>query len=399
MEELVAALILTLIGLTCSAPSPEITRTFQVEDADARMTVPQLIEKYNYTIEVHHTTTEDGYELELHRIPGKAGSPVVFLMHGLLCSSADWVIIGPNNGLAYLLADQGFDVWLGNARGNRYSRQHTSLTPNMFAFWQFSWHEIGYYDLPAMIDYTLNHTNQSNLHYIGHSQGTTVFFVMTSTRPEYNAKIQLMQAFAPVAFTENVRSPLLQVMSRFQNSLVALFETFGIGEFLPNNAILHEIARLLCSKDVDRNLCLNVIFQVAGANPDQVELQIIPILIGHTPAGAATRQVTHYAQGMRSRQFQRYDHGKIKNLAVYGTARPPVYNVSEISAPIVLYYGANDFLAEPADVLRLGGMIRNLHAYRQVELNTFNHLDFLIAKDVKGLVYDDVIKRLQSWED
>lgn len=121
--------------------------------------------------------------------------------------------------------------------------------------------------------------------------------------------------------------------------------------------------------------------------------------MGHTPAGAATRQVAHYAQGMRSRQFQRYDHGKIKNMAVYGTAQPPVYNVSEISAPIVLYYGVNDFLAEPADVLRLSGMIRNLQAYRQVELNTFNHLDFLIAKDVKGLVYDDVIKRLQSWED
>ncbi|EAT35487.1 AAEL012340-PA [Aedes aegypti] len=401
MEKLLTSILLaTLIALIHAAPSyGDATRAFQVEDADARLTVPQLIQKYNYPVEVHHATTEDGYELELHRIPSLPGSPVVFLMHGLLCSSADWIIIGPNNALAYLLADQGYDVWMGNARGNRYSRRHTSLTPNMHAFWQFSWHEIGYYDLPAMVDYTLNQTNQSKLHYIGHSQGTTTFFVMASTRPEYNEKIRLMQAFAPVAFTEHVRSPLLKVMSRFQNSLTALFATFGVGEFLPNNAILHEVAQLFCSKDVDWNLCLNVIFQIAGSDPDQVETQIVPILIGHTPAGAATKQVVHFAQGMRSHLFRRYDFGKIKNLAVYGTPQPAEYNVTDISAPIMMYYGLNDYLAEPKDVLRLSGMFRNLEGCKQMAIDSFNHLDFLMARDVRRLLYDEVIGRIREWSD
>lgn len=50
-------------------------------------------------------TTDDGYILELHRITGpnnnaKAdGKEVVFLMHGLLSSSADWVITGPDRAL------------------------------------------------------------------------------------------------------------------------------------------------------------------------------------------------------------------------------------------------------------------------------------------------------------
>ncbi|KXJ71265.1 hypothetical protein RP20_CCG021027 [Aedes albopictus] len=401
MEKLLTPVVVAaLIGLVHAAPSSDGgTRAFQVDDADARLTVPQLIQKYNYPVEVHHTTTEDGYELELHRIPSLPGSPVVFLMHGLLCSSADWVIIGPNNALAYLLADLGYDVWMGNARGNRYSRRHVSLTPKMHAFWQFSWHEIGYYDLPAMLDYTLNQTNQSKLHYIGHSQGTTSFFVMASTRPEYNEKIHLMLALAPVAFTEHVRSPLLKVMARFQNSLTALFDIFGVGEFLPNRAILNEIAELLCSKSVHWNLCLNVIFQIAGADPEQVELQIVPILIGHSPAGASTKQVVHFAQGMRSHRFQQYDFGKIKNLAVYGMAQPPEYNVSDISAPVVLYYGTNDYLAEARDVQRLSGMIRNLAGCKQMEVSTFNHLDFLIAKDVKSLLYDDVIRRIREWVD
>lgn len=148
----------------------------------------------------------------------------VFLMHGLLDASSTWVIMGPNKGLAYLLADRGYDVWMGNARGNRYSRKHVRLNPDgrrseRRQFWQFSWHEIGVIDVPEMIDYVLADTGFEQLHYIGHSQGTTSFFVMAAERPEYNAKILAMQALAPVAFMSNLRSPLVRAASAFQNSL------------------------------------------------------------------------------------------------------------------------------------------------------------------------------------
>ena len=44
-------------------------------------------------------------------------------------------------------------------------------------------------------------------------QGTTQFFVMGSLRPEYNKKIKLMGAFAPVAFMGRAPSPFLQLLS------------------------------------------------------------------------------------------------------------------------------------------------------------------------------------------
>lgn len=58
---------------------------------------------------------------------------------------------------------------------------------------------MGVFDLPKMIDFALNHTQNKDLYYIGHSQGTAAFFVMGSVRPEYNSKIKLMTALAPVA--------------------------------------------------------------------------------------------------------------------------------------------------------------------------------------------------------
>ncbi|XP_033213205.1 uncharacterized protein LOC117170525 [Belonocnema kinseyi] len=58
-------------------------------------------------------------------------------MHGNLGSSADWVVTGPSNGLAFLLADSGYDVWLGNNRGNTYSKNHTIFLETSYGFWDF----------------------------------------------------------------------------------------------------------------------------------------------------------------------------------------------------------------------------------------------------------------------
>ncbi|XP_067000018.2 lipase 3 [Anabrus simplex] len=213
---------------------------------------PDLVRRHGYPSETHNVTTEDGYILTVHRIPYAMNSthgasrPAVVLMHGFLGSSTDWLILGRHNGYGYVLANSGYDVWLPNGRGNVYSREHVSLSTNETAFWNFSWHENGIYDLPAVIDYILTHNGQSKLFYVGYSMGATMFYVMASEKPEYNEKIRAMISLAPVAYMNHVRSPALQLLARTTSYLTLGLQLLGLNEIplIPNS--IRAVSVMLC---------------------------------------------------------------------------------------------------------------------------------------------------------
>lgn len=63
-----------------------------------------MIEYFGYPAETHKVTTQDGYILELHRIPHgivetEGPRTPVMVQHGLFSSSADFVINFPNQSL------------------------------------------------------------------------------------------------------------------------------------------------------------------------------------------------------------------------------------------------------------------------------------------------------------
>lgn len=353
---------------------------------DAKLDIRALVRKYGYPFEEHEVVTEDGYILSMFRIPSNGSA--VFLMHGLLGCADDYVVAGPDSGLAYLLAEDGYDVWIGNARGSKHSRRHVHLKPSEAKFWDFSWHEIGTFDLPAMIDSVLDETDAQTLKYIGHSQGTTAFFVMTSEIPEYNAKVSLMVALSPVAFMSNVRSPVVRLLAAGTPFIHGFVKTVGLYEFLPDNSLMRTLKLIMCGSGVLSDIvCSNVMFLMAGVGFAQFNFTNLPVLMGHTPAGASAKQVAHYGQGVLSGAFRQFDYGTADNLEKYGSELPPSYALENIKAPISLFYSEADWLAHPTDVDKLYNRLNSAVDIHKIPYQQFNHLDFLWAKDFKVLVY------------
>ncbi|XP_038210436.1 lipase 3-like [Zerene cesonia] len=375
---------------------------------DAFLDAAGLANKYGYPFEEHPVVTEDGYILGLHRIPHGRDEhnvpgrrPAVLVMHGLFSSSADFIIMGPGSALAYILAEAGYDVWLGNARGTYYSRKHAFLDPNdkRGVYWDFSWDEIGNKDIPAMIDYILSETGNPGLHYIGLSQGTTSFFVMGSLRPEYNSKIITMQALAPVAYLAHNQQKIFGFLAERGSIFETLLGMLGLKELLPNNLFMTMLGIVFCNdKSPFQPLCSGMMFAIAGYNPDQHNTTMLPAKIGHVPAGASIRQLVHYGQSITDKDFRRYDHGALRNLVAYGTLVPPKYRLSQITAPVYLHYSINDPLAEVEDVQRLHRELGGPAKMLQVPDPTFSHVDFMWGIDAKTLVFDRLIDIMRLYD-
>ena len=103
----------------------------------------------------------------------KGVKPPVLLQHGIEADMFWWTINEADIAPALVLARAGYDVWMGNNRGTRWSLGHVNLTSSEKAFWQFDWEDMGLYDTPKVLDYITLLTGHEKVNYVGHSEGTT----------------------------------------------------------------------------------------------------------------------------------------------------------------------------------------------------------------------------------
>ncbi|GMR34102.1 hypothetical protein PMAYCL1PPCAC_04297, partial [Pristionchus mayeri] len=280
---------------------------------------------------------------------------------------------------AFVFADAGFDVWMGNARGNTYSKKHVNLTSDDEKFSEFSWDEMAQYDLGAMIDYVLQQTGQKSLYYIGHSQGTLTMFSKLSLDPAFAPKIKKFFALAPVGSVAHIKGSFHDLADRLTDDIELFYELFGSREFTPNSEITELLAQWLCGgseRGVEEDN--NIMFDLVGPS-DQFNKSRTEVYVAHNPAGTSTQNIIHWAQMIEQGTVSRFDYGSSKkNYQHYGVNTPPAHDFSPIKTDMYLYWSDDDYLADAQDISEY--LIPALNpAY--VKLNQFvpkfNHLDFI----------------------
>ncbi|ETO14640.1 hypothetical protein RFI_22727 [Reticulomyxa filosa] len=381
----------------------------------------EIVAEKGYPIEEHYITTRDGYILGCFRIPyGRhendnalyIGKPAVFLMHGLLDSSFTWVNNPINESLGYLLADaekgnhkvlifffggagggkkkkkKGYDVWLGNNRGNRYSKSHVKYKVNSDEFWNFSYDEMAKFDVPDQISYVLNYTNQEKLAFVGHSEGTIQMFAAPTFTRDLESKVAIFGALAPVAWVYHCKSPLIDAMALFH--VDTLFEALGVRQFLPGTFI-NIFAPDLCNTTPD--MCGLFLELVCGPSQDLNDSRI-EVYVSKTPADTSVKNMV----SVRRDKFEMFDYGSDQaNIDHYGSKDPPQYNATLLNIPTVLYSGTNDWLADPTDVATLMSVLNPAIVIEHKVVDGFAHLDFVWGIHANSEVYYDLISKITQY--
>uniref|UniRef100_A0A8C6XDF8 Lipase n=1 Tax=Naja naja TaxID=35670 RepID=A0A8C6XDF8_NAJNA len=356
-----------------------------------------------YPSEEYEVVTDDGYYLSINRIPyGKISQktkeprPAVFLRHGLLADGSNWVTNLDYNSLGFVLADAGFDVWLGNSRGNTWSQKHINYTTKQKEFWIFD--EMAKYDLPASINFVLNKTGQEQLFYIGHSQGTTIGFIAFSAFPELAKKINMFFGLAPIM---NVKfsSSAMAKLGELPELLLKVSEIFGTKQFLPQNVFIKWFATHVCDCVLLDDLCDNFFFLVCGISDKNLNMSRIDVYSTHCPAGTSTQNIFFlihiYIPPFSEDSGQAFDWGSRKeNMAHYKQPTPPPYKMKGMLVPTAIWTGGHDGLADQKDIAILVTMIPNLIYHK--EIPDWEHVDFIWGLDAPQRMFRDMIQMMRK---
>lgn len=352
--------------------------------------ITEMCALFGYRLESRIVKTQDGYLLTIQRLIGRLdgkkvprNGKVVYMHHGLLmCSEIFVTMLDKESNLPFVLYDLGYDVWLGNNRGNKYSHKHLTKALDTEAFWNFSIDEFAFFDIPDTIDFILNDTGASSLTYIGFSQGTAQAFASVSVNPDLNKKIDRIIAISPATTPHGLYSKFLDIF--LKSSPKMLFLIFSRKALMPSvlfwNKILYPP---FFDSAIDASNYL--LFNWRSKNIDKMQKVSS---YAHLYSTTSTKVVVHWFQIMSSKNFQMYHDA----TSGYSSLTPVSYPLKTISIPIHLIYGNRDSLVD----------IELMKSQLPAETTTCHlvdgheHLDNLWGKNVATEVFPLVLEALEE---
>ena len=258
-----------------------------------------------------------------------------------------------------------------------------TLNPNKDKeFWNYSFHEMGLYDLPAVIKHIKADTGVDKITYIGHSQGTSQMFAGITLLPDfYKENINGFIALGPVTNLQHVNSTLLKKLVDFRADQI--LDIAGIfHELLADTESLRIVETFLCQKI--GLLCDGVLELIADFNLFDDDLDRFPVFLAHFPSGSSLKTLLHFAQNIRH-----------KNFATYGDMKP--YDFSKVKdIPVALFVGDEDRLATVEDNRILKDVLEKnnlLNFYKEYEHT--GHVGFFIS--LSNIFMEDVVRKVDEF--
>lgn len=369
-------------------------------------TTEDLIRQAGYPYEKIMVLTEDGYVIQLDRIPRKKATRVVYMQHGLLDSAMGWIANGVVGSQAFAAYDAGADVFLGNMRGCP-PRRHRDKSKEGHSYWKFSMNELGLQDVPAFVDKILQvkgieGIEQPQIDLVAHSLGGAASLIYLISRlimnqPHHISRLVLL---SPAGFHHKKIPPLAWFFVLLY-PLQPLFVKFSPGLFVPTHSLrvlfqklMEDIHSLPALSDFVDYIISKGFF--GGDKSSWHRSMRLPHYnLSEGMPGTSYQILLHICQCWKWQSFVLYDHGPQGNYETYGTVKPldvsAYYHLLDI--PVHLVGGSKDGIVPAANTRLHYKVLRECG--RDVTYKEFNygHLDFTVSVKDELKVY--ILKLLQ----
>ncbi|CAH1118818.1 unnamed protein product [Phaedon cochleariae] len=279
-----------------------------------------------------------------------------------------------------------------------FSRGHTNLTRSDYAYWLYTFHELGIYDIPSALDLVAQISGKPKSIYIGYSMGTTAMFVYSSLYPtEASERLAGVIAIAPVANLTGIRCFLKYLSPFWRHPIKPIAKLLFNGIFVPKVDIIY---RFCANGPITMFFCYAFISLVTGPNFKDLDPLYRPVADINIPEDIAANVIDHYQQCYERKRFLQYDHGVQENLRRYGNEIPPDYPIEDIRTPISFFVSDNDWIAEEHNALQTYNQISSEYqcGYDVSSNKDFGHGDVMTSRYVFRDLNQAVLSKVQQME-
>ena len=366
-----------------------------IEDREVKNYYKDYIKSIGYKLEEFDVITEDKYVLSLwHFVPNFKVDPnkVVYFQPGFMCVA--WVFLqNGRKSLPFLLMEEGYDVWIGHNRGTIHSLGHVNLNSaeSNGDYWDFSIDDYALTDLPANIDAVKKKTGAKKVTYIGHSQGTTIFFMLYMHDPTYvESSIDKFVSLGTV-YTINYASltPVNLVDKLY--SLVNL-----VADFSSKSLSFGDGQRNMISNICKRSefICKKTFESMENLRPTgRINFKTISPYFYYFPAGTSANCLLHWSQIHQAKKLVYFNHDFENNKEV------KEYDVNVIKKwKIKSFVDRSDCDAYSSyqDVTEFYETVEDKSYINLVDYKDYGHMDFVCGETAPDDVYNPVIKFIKE---
>ena len=355
-----------------------------------------FISKLNLNLEEVQVVTEDRYVNTIWALTSKdefnRNGKSIIVQHGLLDTSFTWLIL-EDKSIAKLLCDEGYKVYLPNMRGNQFSKSHYDYDSSLNSkYWEFSFDEMAQYDLPSIVNLIKKRDGVEKIDYMGHSQGTLIFFLAYMNNPDFMEKN--INKFIAVGTVPNINNA--------EHFLLDLAVKSNIAKLIPVQNFMNfpkELGQVLvpfCSGKA-KNLCHTIMRLCFGGFEDTGRVDYEKLgknIFMHMPGGTSLQNMKHWLQLFDTKKTAKYDFGSIDNIIHYGSIYPPTYDLSRMGnykIKSLIAVSDSDPFCNPIDTLEFLLKIDDQSVIEILSLKDYNHIDYLWADSSYEDIYTKVL--------